>query len=90
MSYIDPQTVTSPKHSWELGTVLHNTGDEGWSLAKGKWDGKEAFGIRWNGSSDDSGIGNPQSRGIPTWFILPDEISKVVISALSLATPHSG
>jgi len=90
MSYINPQTVTSPKHSWVLKAVLHNTGDEGWSIARGEWDGHEAFGIRWNGSSDDSGIGNPQSRGIPTWFILPDEISKVVISALSLATPHSG
>ncbi len=89
MSYIDPKTVTSPKHSWKLNAVLHNTGDEGWSLAQGEWNGDKVFGVRWNGSSNDAGIGNPQSRGIPTWFILPDEISKIVIPALSLGKTHS-
>ena len=82
MSYIDPQTVTSPKHSWVLREVIFNTGDDGWSVARGEWAGNEAFGIRWNGSSGDSAIGNPQSRGIPTWFILPEEICGAIIQAL--------
>jgi hypothetical protein len=41
--------------------------------------------LRWNGDSEDQrfpGIGNPQSRGVPTWFILPEEIAEVVISML--------
>ena len=28
--------------------------------------------MRWNGS-DQNPIGNPQSRGLPTWFIVPDQ-----------------
>jgi hypothetical protein len=39
-----------------------------------RWDGAEALGVRWNGSPDNL-LGNPQSRGIPTWYILPDEIA---------------
>ena len=27
-------------------------------------------------------IGNPQSRGIPTWFILPDPIAEAYLSIL--------
>ncbi len=34
------------------------------------WDGDFAVGIRWNGKLGE-GVGSPQSRGLPTWFILP-------------------
>ena len=42
------------------------------SLAIGRWDGRPALAMRWNGT-DDEPLGNPQSRGLPTWFIVPDQ-----------------
>jgi hypothetical protein len=80
MSYIDPKTVLSPKGSVSDVEVVFNTGpsENSWSIAKLKWDDEPAVGIRWNGG-EDSGVGNPQSRGNPTWFIVPSELSKVVL-----------
>src|SRR5262249_49469391 len=45
-----------------------------WSLAALDWDGTPSLGIRRNGDSGNP-IGNPQSRGIPTRFILPPEVA---------------
>ena len=50
-------------------------------MASINWEGSEAIGIRWNGE-EGSGIGNPQSRGNPTWFILPDELRDVVLNKI--------
>jgi len=72
MSYTDPQTVVSPRNRWELGNVVCNTGQSGWSVAEGTWDKQPVVGIRWNG--DDEVAGNPQSHGNPTWFILPEDL----------------
>ena len=38
--------------------------------------------MRWNGT-DDNVIGNPQSRGLPTWFIVPREFRLAVLDELS-------
>jgi len=43
-------------------------------------------GIRWNGSEDGPGIGNPQSRGNATWFILPEELAQAVLNRLDEIT----
>ena len=72
MAYQDPKNVDSPRGRWRLIEVLRNGGDESDSLAVGMWDGRPALAMRWNGSSEEQGVGNPQSRGLPTWFILPD------------------
>lgn len=83
MSYTPPGLVLSPKGRVEDLNVVYDGGEESWSLAKMKWDGDKAVGIRWNGGSDDKrfpGIGNPQSRGVPTWFILPDEVAQVTLA----------
>jgi hypothetical protein len=86
MTYFNPQMVISPKASVEEGSVkVVYDGKEwqqddpwaGWSVAELVWDGAPAVGIRWNG--DGRGVGNPQSRGVPTWFILPDELAPVVL-----------
>ena len=46
-----------------------------------------SLGIRWNGEPS-SPLGNPQSRGIPTWFIVPDELRDVVERAVrELSSP---
>lgn len=83
--YITPENVKSPKSriSGEI-KVLKDGGPGSWSLVKLTWDNLESYGIRWNGSDDDNGIGNPQSRGVPTWFILPEEIGNLIEANLAL------
>ncbi|TAL17145.1 hypothetical protein EPN96_06575 [bacterium] len=88
MSYIDPKLVISPKALVSDLKVKYDGGENEWALASMKWDGREAIGMRWNGGSNDPrfpGIGNPQSRGVPTWFILPDEVADVIIDMLKLS-----
>lgn len=83
MSYTPPDMVKSPKGRIKDLEVIYNGGEESWSLAKMKWDERNAIGIRWNGGSEDKkfpGIGNPQSRGVPTWFILPEEVARVTLA----------
>lgn len=91
MTYITPDKVVSPKRRLKDLEVIYDGGEGEWSLAKMKWDGDSAIGIRWNGTSDDPNpkcTGNPQSSGHPTWFILPKEIAWMVAAATrALATP---
>jgi hypothetical protein len=82
MSYIEPTTVRAPKVSVRSVQVLRNTGPGGWSVARVKWEEEDRIGIRWNGSDDDTGIGNPQSRGNATWFLLPPELENVVLDCI--------
>ena len=81
MTYVKPQNVTSPRNRWRLRRVLHDGGEGSWSAAEGQWDDEglwgEVLAVRWNGCSG-SEIGNPQSRGLATWFILPDELEHPV------------
>ena len=78
MAYMEPATVCAPKASVRSVEVLFNAGKGKWSVARIDWEGSEAIGIRWNGG-EGPGIGNPQSRGNATWFILPDELAGVVL-----------
>ena len=79
MAYVEPATVWAPKASIRSVDVLHNQGPGEWSVARVVWEGKERIGIRWNGGNDDTGIGNPQSRGNATWFILPAELEGALL-----------
>jgi hypothetical protein len=85
MAYISPETVQSPKGRVADIDVLYDKGPspQSWSIAKLKWDGADAIGIRWNGELDQPGSGTPQSRGNATWFIVPPEIVDTVVSAVS-------
>ena len=69
-NYIEPQQVNSPRRHWTLLVVLDPGTEQDIALCVGRWDNDPCLGIRWNGSGD-SPLGNPQSRGIPTWFIIP-------------------
>jgi hypothetical protein len=60
---------------------LYDGGQGAWSAARLGWCGEEKLGIRWNGD-EGSGIGNPQSRGNPTWFVIPDELASVVLDRI--------
>src|ERR1700688_935563 len=77
MPFTAPEAVTSPKGSVSNLRVLLNTGEHGWSLAAMRWDDRDSLGIRWNGHADNP-LGNPQSRGIATSFILPDELAATI------------
>ena len=85
MAYIDPKTVHSPKANWNLIEVIRDEGPDDAALAIGKWtenDGtvKRVLASRWNGrAKDESGVGNPQSRGVPTWFILPTWMNDAIL-----------
>jgi len=84
MAYKEPKDVISPKSRLKLISIRNDKGpqdpynnpDGGWSIAEVLWDNRVALGVRWNG--DDSSCGNPQSRGIPTWFILPEELATII------------
>jgi hypothetical protein len=79
MAYIEPATVVAPKASVRSLEILHSTGDGGWSVARVGWEGTGRLGIRWNGAEHGPGIGNPQSRGNATWFILPEEFERAIL-----------
>ena len=80
-AYVTPGNVLAPKRRWQLFHVLFDGGDRTHpravkettvSLAIGRWDGRPVLAMRWNGT-DHEPLGNPQSRGLPTWFIVPDQ-----------------
>jgi hypothetical protein len=74
MSYMPPAMVRSPKDRVKDLEVLYDDGENSWSMAKMKWDGEEAVGVRHNGN--EKHVGSPQARGIPMWFILPEPIAE--------------
>lgn len=51
--------------------------------ALGEWDGERRIGFRWNGTEDNP-IGNPQSRGLPTYTMLDPNLHEAIIALL----PH--
>jgi len=65
-----PEDVRSPRAHWTLIDVLYDGGDDEHALAIGEWDASRVLAARWNGKAKE--IGNPQSRGLPTWFVLPE------------------
>ena len=81
MSYIKPKDVGSPKSYWLLRKVLYDGGEFQWSVAEGQWKDdsrwKECLALRWNGGPGGE-KGNPQSRGYPTWFIVPDDLEEAI------------
>ena len=86
MSYVKPGDVISPKNRWRLRCVLHDGDEGGWSAAEGQWESDgfwgEVLAVRWNGSTGAE-IGNPQSRGLATWFIVPKELEQPVRDAIA-------
>ena len=92
---IDPHYVDSPRKNWRTVRILHwEKGDSpeygGYSVAIGTWDNldgsgpRPVVGVRWNGSETHK-IGNPQSRGLPTWFAMPDKLAEAVVNATAMA-----
>ena len=87
-NFIRPEDVHSPKQHWNLIAVLDdgigNGAHNNCALAIGRWDKQPVLAIRWNGN-DDNPIGNPQSRGFPTWFIVPEKYREALLQQGGLA-----
>jgi len=78
MPYIAPEDVISPKATWRLVDVILDRGEEDCAYAIGMWDNRRCIGFRWNGSKDHP-LGNPQSRGLPTWTILDRKLHQAIL-----------
>jgi hypothetical protein len=81
MAYIRPADVISPKAHWSLIDVLLDRGEGNCAYSLGIWDGERRIGFRWNGTADNE-LGNPQSRGLPTWTMLDPGIHQKIIEQL--------
>jgi hypothetical protein len=83
-TYVRPEDVHAPKRHWSLVHVLFDGGEARAdnptpeSLAIGRWDNSPALAMRWNGNAENP-LGNPQSRGLPTWFIVPEQHWKQIL-----------
>jgi hypothetical protein len=84
--HIAPADVISPKASWTLVDVVLDKGARDCAYAIGMWDRDRRVGFRWNGSPDNP-IGNPQSRGLPTWTMLDPELHAGVLALVEKANP---
>jgi hypothetical protein len=84
----DPRTVVSPKNKWTLFTVLFigKKKKDGWSLALGQWEGHACLAIRWNGDKNNP-KGNPCSRGVPTWFVVPGALESALLGSADIKIP---
>jgi len=80
MSYIKPKDVLSPKVSVSNLRPIYDEGEGKWSAALLDWDQEPSVGIRWNGQNQSPG--NPQSRGLPTWFVMPNQLGIPVLRTL--------
>jgi hypothetical protein len=95
VGYQNPNHVKSPKGAVSHLRVIYDGGEQtglsdwhGWSIAELEWYEEPVLGCRWNGSTAAGGvseIGNPQSRGNPTWFILPKPLEEAIKSQLEKA-----
>src|ERR1700722_1960667 len=83
MTHIPPEEVKSPQVHWKLLMVLLDGGPNGGAYAAGLWDDEPRIGFRWNGSVDNP-IGNPQSRGLPTWTMLDPRLHEAVLEMVPL------
>ncbi len=80
-----PEMVRSPKKWVHDVHVIYTDDTEGWSVAELQWLHQEdnqlrpRVGLRWDGLEHE--IGNPQSSGHSTWFLLPEgAISEMVLA----------
>lgn len=78
-----PEEVLSPRDRIRGLRVTYTNRDEGWSVAEMEWCHRDTglwrwrVGMRWDGAEGE--LGNPQSSGYPTWFLVPEgEITRMI------------
>ena len=86
MSYINPSEVLSPRINISKVIPIIDNGENSWSAALVTWDHTPSIGLRWNGGDVEGRTnphpGTPQSRGLPTWFIIPEELTFDILNIL--------
>jgi predicted membrane-bound dolichyl-phosphate-mannose-protein mannosyltransferase len=83
MPFIPSSEVTSPQESWHLIKVIYDAGEGNIAVAYGEWENESVIAIRWNGTNEpNKGLGNPQSSGHPTWFILPKDFGIAIVDKI--------
>lgn len=96
--YNPAATVVSPRKYVRNVRVLYDGGPihGEFSVARLEWNGNEVLGIRWNINENEaidpakiSGskvcLGEPNSRGKSTWFVLPDSFIDELLSGGDLS-----
>lgn len=81
-----PGQVLSPMRRWSLVDVLLDEGDGEPAVAAGRWEGEPVLAMRWNGDADNR-IGNPQSRGLPVWFVVPATFEEAILKRIEELVP---
>lgn len=93
MIYHDPATVWSPRDCIDNVQLLYDGGlTDVYSLAIVTWEGQDRIGIRWNVNQREWAepakaagtvrcVGEPNSRGYPTWFILPENFLSSLLAS---------
>ncbi len=87
LKYVAPEQVHSPRRCWTLVAVVYDEEEGGAAAAIGRWDGEPVLVMRWNGSEGNP-IGNPQSRGLPTWFVVPDVFHDALLNTILKSRPE--
>jgi hypothetical protein len=83
MPYILPNEVISPQESWKLIKIIYDEGEGRIAVAYGEWENEKVIAIRWNGSNEpNKSLGNPQSTGHATWFILPKDFGDIIVDKI--------
>jgi hypothetical protein len=80
MAYIQPNEVVSPKKSISNLRPIYDKGEDAFSVALLDWDQERRVAIRWNDHKPSPG--NPQSRGLPTWFVVPEVFDISILETL--------
>jgi hypothetical protein len=87
--------LSTRKRHWQLIHVLFDAGEDRRDrqgrtvpLAIGRWDNKPVLAMRWNGSPKNR-LGNPQSRGLPAWFIVPDQHVRQILATEQYGFPEA-
>jgi len=97
-TYNLPATVLSPKKNVSNVRVLYDGGPHHgeFSIARIEWNGNDVLGIRWNVNENEASdpikisgakvcLGEPNSRGKSTWFVLPDFFIEELLSGGDLS-----
>lgn len=91
--YHPSQTVISPRDCVSHVQVIYDGGaiPGEYAVARLDWNGQPTMGIRWNITERELNnpakangtipcVGEPNSRGYPTWFILPDTFLQNILA----------
>jgi hypothetical protein len=68
---------------WSISSVIFDEGEGEIAVCMGFWNSEQVIAIRWNGSKNKT-LGNPQSSGHATWFILPTEFGVAIVKDIIL------